>query len=388
MTIFALGFRPFFLLAGIEACLAVGVWLAALSGWLPAPAWLTPSLWHAHEMIFGVVAAAIAGFLLTAVPNWTGTQPVRGAPLAALVALWLVGRVGMALAALLPAGALALVDVAFLPAVASAVGRPVVAARQTRNFGVIGIVAALALANAATHLDALGLWRGSAPVALHAAVALAIVLISTIGGRIVPAFTANGLRAAGRPALVRPHDARDRAALALLVLWAALELLAPRTAASGAAALAAAVACAVRMAGWQTRAALFEPLVWSLHLGIAWVPVGLAALAAADLTGALPWSVGLHALTTGAVGTMILAVMTRVALGHSGRRLAAPPAATAAYLLVSAAALARTLGALAWPEATLRVLTVSGLLWIAAFGVFAAAYAPILLGPRVDGRPG
>jgi uncharacterized protein involved in response to NO len=142
------------------------------------------------------------------------------------------------------------------------------------------------------------------------------------------------------------------------------------------------------MAGWQTRDTLREPLLWSLHLGLAWVPVGLAALAAADLAGALPWSVGLHALTTGAIGTMILAVMTRVALGHTGRHLAAPPAATLAYALVSAAALARTLGALVWPSATLRVLSVSGALWVAAFALFALAYAPILLGPRVDGHPG
>jgi uncharacterized protein involved in response to NO len=253
-------------------------------------------------------------------------------------------------------------------------------ARQTRNFGVVGIEAALALANVATQLDALGLGRGAAPAALHGAVALAVLLVSTIGGRIVPAFTANALRAAGREAPIRAHDFRDRAALALLALWVALELLAPRTAASGAAALAAALACAARMAGWQTRLTLGEPLLWSLHLGLAWVPVGLAAIAAADLAGALPWSVGLHALTTGAIGTMILAVMTRVALGHTGRALAAPPAATLAYVLVSAAALARTL-ARSPGRATLRVLAVSGALDQRVRGLH-AAYAPILLAAR------
>ena len=388
MTPFALGFRPFFLLVGLEGCAAVALWLCVLAGWVPAPAWLTPSLWHAHEMLFGVVAAAIAGFLLTAVPNWTGAPPVRGPALAGLAGLWLAGRVSMALAGPLPAALVALVDVAFLATLALAVGRPVLAARQLRNFGVIGIVAALGLANLATHLDALGLAPGAAPLALHGAVALAILLVSTIGGRIVPSFTANALRGAGVAAPVRPHGALDRAALALLALWVACELVAPRSAASGAAALAAGLASAARMAGWQTRRTLGEPLLWSLHLGLAWVPVGLAAIAAADLTGAVPWTVGLHALTTGAIGTMILAVMTRVALGHTGRPLAAPPAATLAYALVSAAALARTLGTLAWPNAALRVLTVSGALWIAAFAVFTTGYAPILLRPRVDGRQG
>lgn len=388
VTLFALGFRPFFLLAGLDACATVALWLCVLAGLLPAPSWLTPSLWHAHEMLFGLVAAAIAGFLLTAVPSWTGAAPARGPALAALAGLWLAGRAAMALAGSLPGAAVAVVDAAFLPALAVAVGRPVLAARQTRNLGVIGIVTALALANVATQLDAVGLAPGAAPVALHGAVALAILLVSTIGGRIVPAFTANALRASGCPAEVRGHGHRDRAALALLALWVAAELLAPRTLASGGAALAASAASALRMGGWQTRRTLAEPLLWSLHLGLAWVPIGLAAVAAADLAGALPWSVGLHALTTGAIGTMILAVMTRVALGHTGRHLSAPRAATAAYALVSAAALTRTLGAVAWPEATLPVLAASGAFWVAAYATFVAAYAPILLGPRADGRPG
>jgi len=272
VALFALGFRPFFLLAGLDACAAVALWLCVLAGLLPPPTWLTPSLWHAHEMLFGLVGAAIAGFLLTAVPNWTGAPPVRGPALAALAALWLAGRAAMALAGSLPAAVVAAVDAAFLPALAVAVGRPVLAARQTRNAGVIGIVVALALANVAAQLDALGLAHGAAPIALHGAVALAILLVSTIGGRIVPAFTASALRASGCAAEVRGHGARDRAALALLALWVATELLAPRTSASGAAALAAAAASALRMGGWQARRTRSEPLLWSLHLGLAWIP--------------------------------------------------------------------------------------------------------------------
>jgi len=388
VALFSLGFRPFFLLVGLDACAAVAVWLAALAGWMPAPEWLTPSLWHAHEMVFGVVGAAIAGFLLTAVPNWTSTPPVRGPALAGLAALWLAGRAAMAAAAALPPAAVAAADVAFLPALALVVLRPILAARQARNAGVVAIVAALAALNAASHLDALGAARGAAPVALHAAVALGVLLVATIGGRIVPAFTANALRAAGRPAAVRASGARDTAALALLAAWAAAEVAAPRGPATGVAALAAAVASAARMAGWQSVRTRHEPLLWALHLGYAWIPVGLAALAAADLAGALPWSVALHALSVGAIGTMMLAVMTRVALGHTGRPLAAPRAATCAYVLVSGAALVRTAGAWAFPEAALRVLALSGGLWIAAYAAFLAGYAPILLRPRVDEKAG
>jgi uncharacterized protein involved in response to NO len=385
MTLFERGFRPFFLLGALHACSAVLFWLAVLAGWVAAPAWLTPAWWHAHEMAFGFVAAAAAGFLLTAAPTWTGSPPVAGAPLAALVALWLAGRGAMALAGRLPLALVATVDAAFLPALAAAIARPILAARQRRNYPFPAILALLALGNVATHIAAGGVLAAGAPVGLHGSVALAVLLIVVVGGRIVPAFTRNALARSGIDAPVRSAWALDRAAVAFAALFAAAEVAAPRTLASGAAALLAAVAVAARMAGWRTRRTLGDPLLWSLHLGYAWVALGLAAVALAELAGTIPWSVGLHALTTGAIGTMVLAVMTRVALGHTGRPLVAPPAATAAYLLVSAGALARTAGALAFPDPYLRVLVLSGSLWAGAYALFLVAYAPILLRPRVEG---
>lgn len=388
MVVFARGFRPFFLLAALEAAVAVPWWLALWAGALPPPAWLSPMLWHAHEMVFGFVAAAAAGFLLTAVPTWTGSRPIAGAPLAALAALWLAGRVAMALAGALPLALVAALDVAFLAALAVVVARPILSARQARNAGVPLVLAALAAVNAATQLDALGIAPGLGARVLHGGVDLAVVLITLIGGRIVPSFTANALRRSGSAAAVHSRPALDRAALVAVVAYAVLDVALPRTLASGALALAAGLAVAARMSGWQTRRTLADPLLWSLHLGYAWVALGLIAVGLADLSGAIPWTIGLHALTAGAIGTMVLAVMTRVPLGHTGRPLAAPRAATAAYLLVSAGALARTAGALAFPDAYSGVLLVAALLWSGAYAVFVARYAPILLGPRVDGQPG
>lgn len=388
MTLFGRGFRPFFLLAGLQACVSLPWWLAAWAGLVPAPAWLSPMLWHAHEMIFGFAMAAVAGFLLTAAPTWTNSRPVTGAPLAALAALWLAGRVAMALAGVLPPFFVAVVDVSFLLVLAAVVAHPILAARQVRNFGFPVVLAALAGANLVAQRDALGLAPGLAPRALHGGVDLAIVLITLVGGRITPSFTANAFRKAGSDAPVRTWPWLDRAAITAVVAYGVADLLLPRTPASGALALAAALGIAARMSGWQTRRTLGDPLLWSLHLGYAWVALGLLAVALADLTGAIPWTIGLHALTTGAIGTMVLAVTTRVALGHTGRPLVAPRAATAAYLLVSAGALVRTLGALAFPDAYLNVLAVAALLWSGAYALFLAHYAPILLRPRVDGREG
>jgi uncharacterized protein involved in response to NO len=389
VTLFQRGFRPFFLLAGAQAAISVLAWLGVFMGFFRAPAGLAPALWHAHEMLFGLVAAAAAGFLLTAAPTWTGSAPVAGAPLAALAGLWLAGRIAMALAGALPLAVVAAVDLAFLPALAVAVGAPIVAARQLRNIGFPLVLSALALLDLGAQLDACGLAPGLAPVCLHGAVDLALVLIVLVGGRITPSFTANALRRAGIAAEVRTRPWLEHLALAALVGAALVELFAPRTPISGTVSLLAAVAVAARMTGWQTRLTRGDPLLWSLHLGSAWVALGLGAVALADLTGLVPWTVGLHAETTGAIGTMVLAVMTRVALGHTGRPLAAPRSALAAYLLVSAAALTRTAGALLAPPVEYSwVIALAALLFAAAYAVFLAGYAPMLVRARVDGRAG
>jgi uncharacterized protein involved in response to NO len=381
----ALGFRPFFLAAGGAGVALPLVWLAVLHGALPPPTWLDPFLWHGHEMLFGFVAAAIAGFLLTAVPGWTATPPVRGAPLALLVLVWALGRAALALASWLPAGLVAVADLAFPLALLAAVGGPIVRTRAKRQAGVLAALTALTAANTAVHLDALGAAPGAARPALHLATVFVAVLILVIGGRITPAFTQNALDRARDPRRVRALPWLDRLSIAGALALAIGELVAPRSFATGASAAAASLATFARMAGWQSAFALDDPLLASLHVGFAWVAAGFGAIALADLGAPVPPTVALHALTAGAMGAMIVAVMTRVALGHTGRPLSAPPSATAAYVLVSGGALVRVIGPLLTPGAAAIAWTLSALLWAGAFAAFLVGYAGILLRPRVDG---
>jgi uncharacterized protein involved in response to NO len=387
-ALFALGFRPFFLAVGIEGVALTLAWLAMLHGMLAVPRWLDPFLWHGHEMLFGLVLAAVAGFLLTAVPNWTATPPLGGARLALVVALWALGRVAMALAGILPAAAVAAADLAFPLALLAALGLAIVRARAARQAGILAALAALVAADAATHLDALALVPGAGRPALRLAIVFVALLILVIGGRITPSFTQNALLRAGAAGAVRGRPLFDRLAVAGAVTLALAELLAPRSLATGTSAAVAAFATLARTSGWQTRFALRDPLLASLHVGHAWVALGFAAIALADLGAPVPPTVALHALTAGAMGAMILAVMTRVALGHTGRPLVAPPSARLAYWLVSSGALARVLGPLLAPEAARAAWLVAGLLWAGAFASFLAGYAGILVGPRADGRPG
>jgi uncharacterized protein involved in response to NO len=382
------GFRPFFLGVGVYACGVTIAWIAVWQGWLPAPRWLAPAWWHGHEMLFGVVAAAIAGFLTTAVPVWTERPALCGRPLIALFGCWALGRLAMLCAALLPAALVATLDLLFLPALTIVLARSVWGTGQRRNYGVVALVAALALANTAVHAQAVGLTSTSAPRALRLAADAIVALIVVIGGRITPTFTENALLRSGVEARVVRRPWLDRLAVAAVVALALADLLAPRSAASGALALVASGVTAARMAGWQALRTRRDPLVWSLHAGMAWVPAGLLLVALGDLGAPAPASAGLHALTAGAMGSMILAVVTRVGLGHTGRPLALPRGAAASYLLVHAGALARVGAALAWGPAPGTLLAIGGVLWAAAFGLFAFVYAPILRSPRADGRDG
>jgi uncharacterized protein involved in response to NO len=377
------GFRPFFLLAGLWGSLAPLLWVAMLAGSAPAPRWLTPSAWHAHEMVFGWAAAAVAGFLLTAVPTWTATSPVRGRALCGLTGLWLLGRAAMLAAGALPPIAVAAIDVSFLPVLAACLFRPLAAASQRRNWGFVPILLALSAANAAMHAEAVGAMGAHASAALRFAIGLIVLLIVVIGGRITPAFTRNALLRRGVEARIRTRPWVDRASIALVASCAVAELLAPRSGWSGAVEVAAAAAVAGRMLGWQTLRTRRDPLLWSLHAGHAWVAIGLALLGAADLLGMIPASAGLHALTTGAMGTMILAVMTRVALGHTGRPLVVPRGIALAYAAVQIGAVVRV-GSALLPRMGTPALALAALLWGAAFGLFVFRYAPILFGSRTD----
>jgi len=382
------GFRPFFLAAGAYGGIVLPAWLAIWRGLLPAPRWLAPLWWHGHEMLFGLVAAAIAGFLLTSTPVWSGRPALVGRPLAALFALWAAGRVAMAAVGVLPAALVALVDAAFLPALAAVLAHTLWRTGQRRNYGVVALVGALALANAAVHAQVLGLAAASAPRALRFAVDVVVSLIAVIGGRITPAFTANALRSRGTAVTIRPHPWIDRVAVTAVVLTAAADLLAPRSTASGVAAAAAGLAVALRLSGWQTRSTLREPLLWSLHAGTAWVAAGLLLVGAGDLGAPISPRAGLHALTAGAMGSMILAVMTRVGLGHTGRPLALPSGGVASYALVHAGAALRVASTLSPSALETPLLLAGGALWSAAFWLFTALYWPILTRARPDGGGG
>jgi len=381
------GFRPFFLLVGVYGAVAAAGWVAVLRGVIPPPPGLPVTWWHAHEMLFGLVAAAAAGFLLTSVPVWTGSQRVRGARLAGLVAVWVAGRAVMWLGAWLPPAAM-VVELAFLPLVAAAIAPPIWRAGTRRNYGFPVVLLALFAGDLAVHASALGAGGLAAPEALRFAVHLVTALIVVVGGRITPLFTNNALRRAGTPAPVLDRPVAGQAAVASVVLLAVSHLLPVPAAARGVLALAASAALAVRMLGWQTRRTLGDALLVSLHAGYAWLAVGLLLSGLAQLGAPVDATSGLHALTAGAMGGMILAVALRVPLGHTGRPFVALPGSVAILVAVHAGALLRVVYPYVPPGLAGAVIAAAGLLWGAAFLGYAVRYGPMLLSPRADGQPG
>lgn len=372
------GFRPFFLAAGLWTVASAGLWLAVIDGGLALPSQFDPIAWHAHEMLFGYTVAAVAGFLLTAIPNWTGRLPVSGQRLALLVGLWAAGRLAVAGSAVIGSGPAAAIDGAFLVVLWGTVLREILSGGNWRNLPIAGLVGLLAAGNLLIHLEYLGLGQ-TAGHGLRLSIAVVLFLIALIGGRIVPSFTRNWLKKRGEEGLPSPFGRLDRIALLASGLAGLVWTFAPDSAASDAGLLAAAACNGLRLARWRGHRTLAEPLVWVLHLGYGWLAAGFAILALAPLSTALPPSAALHALTIGAVGTMTLAVMTRATLGHTGRALTAGRWTTAMYLLVSAASLLRVAAPLVGSSATTFV-TLSGLAWMAAFTLFVAVYGPLLAG--------
>lgn len=369
-ALFSFGFRPFFLMGALWAAIAVPLWMWSLHG--GGPGGLTRD-WHVHEMLFGFLAAIVAGFLTTAVPNWTGRMPVIGAPLAGLAALWIAGRAAMLIPGI-PTPLAAAVDSAFLLVFAAVIWREVLSGRNWRNLPVCGLVSLLALANVAFHLTR-GLWDPA--VGERMAMAAAAILIALIGGRIVPSFTRNWLRSqaiTAQPAVFGPVD---RVALTLTVAAAAAWMLLPLSVATGGLLILAGAANLLRLTRWRGWLAGREPLVWILHLGYGWLGVALLLIGLSVLDPLVPRTAGVHALTAGAIGVMTLAVMTRATRGHTGRPLAAGSGTLAIYLAVNAAALVRGAAPFAG-EAQTALLVVSALLWSGAFGGFALVYRQML----------
>jgi len=384
-VLFARGFRVFFLLAGLYAVLSMGAWIALLRGWAVLPTTMSPPFWHAHEMLFGFALAAMTGFLLTAVPNWTGTAPIQGWTLAGLAGLWLAGRAAVWAAPWLPDSVVAVVDLAFLPVLAARVAWALWPARKPRNFVFVGLLALLFVANLHSYWPVLG---GSPSRGLLVAVDVLALAIVIVGGRITPSFTAGALRLREDAPPVATYPWLERTAILSVLAVVIAEALGAPDALLGALALAAGAANTARLAGYRTRYTWTRPLLWSLHLGYAWVCLGLLLKGVSAFVPAWPSTAALHALTAGGIGTMTLAVMSRAALGHTGRPLVAPLPVVWAYGLVSAAAAVRVFVPIAFPALYLDGMAASGALWVAAFGLFTLVYAPILLGRRVDGQPG
>ncbi len=386
-ALFAYGFRPHFLLAGIAALLLVPAWALNLVFGVPLSSDWPPTLWHAHEMLFGFIASAVAGFLLTAVPSWTGQKGFAGRPLMLLTALWVGARVMIASSAHWPHVLTAAVDLSFFPTLAVLVGRPLLRS-MNRNTPFLLVLTLLWLTNLAFHI---GLMERNPPLALHAiliGIDLMLVLITVIGGRIVPAFTVTALRPLGLQGSVSSKPASTIAAVTAMAAVAASDVWAPDSPVAGVLAAIAAVIQGWRFTQWGALKTLRQPIVWVLHLAYLWLPLGLALKAVALLNGAAFSAFWLHALTIGVLSMMILAVMTRAALGHTGRPLMVHPGITASYLLLAAAVIVRVFGLAAWRGSYAMIIVAAASLWTAAFLLFVVIYAPILCRPRVDGKPG
>jgi len=382
-AILSYGFRPFFLMGAIYAALAVLIWLALFSGRIELASVFIPRDWHVHEMLYGFVPAVVTGFLLTAIPNWTGRLPIQGLPLLALFGTWIAGRAAVLMSSSIGWIATAAIDVAFLVLVASAAAREIVVGSNWRNLKVVSILSLLAAGNLLFHLEAH--FNGSADYAIRLGIGTMVLLISLVGGRVVPSFTRNWLarrdsarQTPGR--LPRPFERFDAITVAVsavaLVLWIAL----PFERATGVLLMFAGLMQLVRLVRWAGDRTVGDRLVLVLHVGYAFVPLGFFLVGGAAL-GLVPPGAGIHAWTGGAVAMMMLAVMTRASLGHTGRELIASAGTQAVYAAALVAALTRICAAM-HPERADILLSISGAAWAAAFLGFAALYGPMLCSGR------
>lgn len=373
------GFRLFFLMAAAWSALEVLAWLPMFRGDFALPTAFGPRDWHVHELLFGFLPAVIAGFLLTAVPNWTGRLPLRGAPLAGLALLWLAGRYAVAFSGRIGALGAAAIDSAFLVVLTLAIAREILASGNRRNLKIVALLGLLAAANVGFHVEAYA--DAPAAIATRAGLALVLTLVMVIGGRIIPSFTRNWLMRQAPGRLPAPFDRFDVGCLAIsaaaLVAWVAM----PEAIATGAALVVAAALNAARLARWAGERTASDRLVLVLHVAYAFVPLGFLMVGLSALE-VLPPSAGIHAWTAGAMGLMTLAVMSRASLGHTGRPLVASPALQAIYAAALVAAVLRIVAVLL-PDAAALLLALATVAWVGAFAGFAALYAPFLLrGPR------
>jgi uncharacterized protein involved in response to NO len=378
-ALWALGFRPFYLLAAAFAALSVAIWVLQYAGVLPAMAIRGP-VWHGHEMLFGYAIAVVAGFLFTAVRTWAQRPTPTGALLAAIALLWVAGRVLV----LTPFGlAAAIVNALFPLAVAAGIAVPLVSGGNKRNYFFVALLAGASVAILLLHLSSLGIVAWPERVSLQAGLDIVLFIISVIAGRVLPMFTNNGVPGAG----ATRHPGVEKAALGSVLLLLAADVVGAPGGVVAVIALVAAVAHGARLALWRPWRTRPNPLVWVLHAAYAWVPIHLVlrALVVADR---VPAPLATHALAIGVIGGMTIGMMTRTARGHTGRPLVADRFEVACYVLVQLAAIVRVLVPLAWPRGYMVTVMVAGTLWSAAFALYCVRYWPVLTRPRLDGKPG
>jgi uncharacterized protein involved in response to NO len=375
-----LGFRPFYLGAAVFGALAVPLWLALFLGQASWPLVVPPLLWHAHEMLFGFAAAVIVGFLLTAGKAWTGLATPRGAFLGALAALWLAARIA---ALTVPYALYAVLDLILLPVVAAVLVDVLLRARNRRNLALAGILLLLSLTNLCFHLAVIGVVDVAPMHALHAALALIVMIECVMAGRVLPAFTNSvtpGLNLKVKPRL-------EQATLALTALALLCWVVAAPAGFTAVAFGLAAAAHLHRQWSWQPAATCNRPILWILHAAYVWLPVGFMLLALAQI-GRVGVSAGVHALAVGATGGLIIGMVTRTARGHTGRPLQASKAEVLAYALVMAAAVLRVLLPILAPQWFVQSMLAAALTWSAAFAIYLVIYTPWLMSTRRDGKDG
>ena len=382
-ALFALGFRPFFLLSGLFAILAIAVWVPTFTGWLPVNSYYGQIGWHSHEMIFGYTAAVIAGFLLTAVRNWTEMATAQGWSLAALTLIWCLGRILPFFPSALPPVLIALVDLSFLPALIVAIGVPLVRRSERRNFIFLPLVAALWLANLLVHLEILGVMSNLAHRAVLLSLDLVVLLIVVMGGRVIPFFTERALQGVQ----IKRWSAIEWLAILAVIAFTLAEFFFIHPRISGLLAGIAAIANGIRLGGWYSHRFWPVPLLWVLHLGYGWIVVGLL-LKTGSAFGIIPPQFTVHAFSVGAIGVSTLGMMARVSLGHTARPLTVGNGMAIAFAAINLAAVARGLLPILYPQWLVLLVVLGGVLWIAAFSIFTTVYAPILIQPRLDGRAG
>jgi uncharacterized protein involved in response to NO len=385
--LFAYGFRPFFFFCGLYALLVVPAWLLIRASDLLPLHSLPPQLWHAHEMLFGFTVAAITGFLLSGVPSWTRNRGFGGLPVFSLTLVWLAGRTAFALAPFCSLPVLAVLELAFLPALIALIAPPIIRERN-RNIAMLAVLAALWIADAAFLFAMARADAELASRALLTAMNIILLLLTIVGGRILPAFTSNALRRANASFSLQRYAWLETllpiAMIAVIIvdIWPFVPVL------QGGLAILVAVLHGLRLSGWRSLRTRGDPMLWVLHLAYAWLPLGFA-LKGLTLLGNAAWGQHWqHAFGIGAIATMILAVSTRTALGHTGRPLLVGRPIVAAYLLLALAGALRVAGPVFWPDSYSGVLLATGISWVSAFLIFIAVYGPILGSPRADGKPG